>query len=287
MKKHIWQNENWLEIPEIDKEDENILNKLDCLDKKISEFKNLDFFYDIKKDKFVREVFYNWYIEGIELAISTRDKDKIENIFQGKDNCRIGYIYNFMQSKDVITPDDLIRLHDRIIKDSGRGLRKEFSGVGLSENKLVYIAPPPEKLPYLLERFCEILEKTTISKYYLAAFSHIVFVLIHPFQDGNGRVTRILESKILNNYNFTDKSRHIYMSGKYYYKMLSSVRDSLKECIKYILCIYMNAYDNLYKECYNFDYYLKTHKEKYVLLDDIQHGINIDFEHEKNYYIVD
>ncbi|MBR4605853.1 MAG: hypothetical protein IKO41_06455 [Lachnospiraceae bacterium] len=44
MKKHIWQNENWLEIPEIDKEDEKILDKLDCLDKKISEFKNLDFF---------------------------------------------------------------------------------------------------------------------------------------------------------------------------------------------------------------------------------------------------
>ena len=61
MKKLIWQNDNWLTIPEIDEEDKNILNDIDCLDKKISEFKNFDFFYDVKKNTFVHELFYNWY----------------------------------------------------------------------------------------------------------------------------------------------------------------------------------------------------------------------------------
>ncbi|MCR5814688.1 MAG: hypothetical protein K6G15_09380, partial [Desulfovibrio sp.] len=128
MKKLIWQNDKWLAIPEIDEEAKKILNDIDYLDKKIAKFKNFDFFYDIQKNIFVKELFYNWYIEGLELAISTNDKERLESIFQGKDNCWVGYVYSFMNSKDIVTSDVLISLHDNVIRNSGKGIRKGFAG---------------------------------------------------------------------------------------------------------------------------------------------------------------
>lgn len=287
MKKHIWQNENWLEIPEIDKEDEKLLSDINQLNEKISQYKDHIFFKDVIKDVFVKELFYNWHIEGIILSHSVMEEELIEKIFNGNYESKTGHIYKFMQSRDAVTIKMIIDLHDEIIKRSASGLRIEHVGVGLSEEKLVYLAPPPEKVKDLLEKLCNMLNDSTVPRHYLAAFAHVAFVLIHPFQDGNGRMARILEAKIINNYNFIDKSRYIYMSGRHYYKKLSDISVSLKEFIKYILYIYINSYDNLYRICYNIDLYLKIHKEKYTSLENIQHKIIFDSKYENEYYITD
>ncbi len=68
-----------------------------------------------------------------------------------------------------------------------------------------YKAVPPEDCQYLLRRFCDWLnedfrlpaENRIVMGVIKAVLSHVYFVLIHPFGDGNGRTARLIEFYIL------------------------------------------------------------------------------------------
>jgi Fic family protein len=69
-----------------------------------------------------------------------------------------------------------------------------------------YQAAPAEDCPFLLERFCDWLnnwhvdaspDTGVIPAIIKAICAHVTFEWIHPFGDGNGRVGRLIEFKIL------------------------------------------------------------------------------------------
>ncbi len=69
----------------------------------------------------------------------------------------------------------------------------------------VYVAPPPSNLINLLKNlFIFINQESDVLTLVKAALSHLVFEKIHPFEDGNGRVGRLVVQTILlkGNYNF-------------------------------------------------------------------------------------
>jgi len=72
-----------------------------------------------------------------------------------------------------------------------------------SDDRIEYVAAKPEIVKTELEKlFSDIglLLKVSLNPFeifYYAAFSHLVFVKIHPFQDGNGRAARLLEKWFL------------------------------------------------------------------------------------------
>lgn len=74
--------------------------------------------------------------------------------------------------------------------------------------------PPPEKVPYLMEKLVEYAGTSKEHPVKKASRLHIMFEVIHPFLDGNGRLGRILlnyiliYSKLLN-IAFRDRSRYI------------------------------------------------------------------------------
>ncbi|WP_245288206.1 Fic family protein [Bradyrhizobium sp. Ec3.3] len=73
-------------------------------------------------------------------------------------------------------------------------LRKEHVKVSL------HIPPPPENLPAFLKRFAEGYSSTHLSKLSKiigVAASHHRLTWIHPFLDGNGRVTRMFSHALL------------------------------------------------------------------------------------------
>ncbi len=70
-------------------------------------------------------------------------------------------------------------------------------GVMISGSK--FIPPSPVEVEPLLEDFFEWYKKSyaTIHPIELAALAHLKFVTIHPFGDGNGRVSRLLMNFVL------------------------------------------------------------------------------------------
>jgi len=72
-----------------------------------------------------------------------------------------------------------------------------------SDDKIEYVAAGPEIVKREIEKLFEdigILIKEDLNPFevfYYAALIHLVFVKIHPFQDGNGRTARLMEKWFL------------------------------------------------------------------------------------------
>ena len=72
-----------------------------------------------------------------------------------------------------------------------------------SDDRIKYVAAEPNIVKSELEKlFFDIskllLDSLSITEtFYYAAYIHLVFVKIHPFQDGNGRTARLLEKWFL------------------------------------------------------------------------------------------
>lgn len=102
------------------------------------------------------------------------------------------------------------------------------SGVWNKE-KVHYIAPSSKDLEQLMNNYLKWLNKDSeVDSIYKAVIAHLYFVLIHPFDDGNGRIARaitdyVLAQSNLANVNFYSISTIIYKKRKEYYKVLDQV----------------------------------------------------------------
>lgn len=98
-----------------------------------------------------------------------------------------------------------------------------------NKEKVHYVAPPADMIESLMEDFLIWLNKDDdLSPIYKAAVAHLYFVLIHPFDDGNGRIARaitdyVLAKAKLSNGNFYSISTMIYKKRKEYYGVLDKV----------------------------------------------------------------
>ncbi|MEA3498458.1 MAG: Fic family protein [Campylobacterota bacterium] len=98
-----------------------------------------------------------------------------------------------------------------------------------NKEKVHYIAPTSKNLEQLMDNYLEWLNKDNdLNSIYKAVVAHLYFVLIHPFDDGNGRIARaitdyILAQSNLANVNFYSISTMIYQKRKEYYEVLDKV----------------------------------------------------------------
>ena len=98
-----------------------------------------------------------------------------------------------------------------------------------NREKVHYIAPPSNDVERLMSDFLLWLDDDAMkSGIYKALVAHLYFVLIHPFDDGNGRIARaitdyILAKAELSNGNFYSVSTQIYKKREEYYAVLDKV----------------------------------------------------------------
>ena len=90
------------------------------------------------------------------------------------------------------------RFHDQGWRD-----HQNYVGDG---SKIYFISPRPEDLPALMEGWLEMarrLEAGSVDAVVAAAVAAFSFVFLHPFQDGNGRIHRLLIHYFLSKLGFT------------------------------------------------------------------------------------
>lgn len=109
------------------------------------------------------------------------------------------------KNSDPITPDEIRKYNQLVLQQLP--LQEDVTpGVMRLHSVMAgrYRGAPAEDCEFLLERFCDWLNKLNPPKGQEAAYSilasiaaHLYFVWIHPFGDGNGRTARLIEFRFL------------------------------------------------------------------------------------------
>ena len=119
-----------------------------------------------------------------------------------------------------------------------------------SNDRIDYVAAEPSKLDTELQRLfadIEYLLRTELSHgevLYFGSYIHLVFVKIHPFQDGNGRSARLLEKWFLIQ-KLGEKATAIQLEKNYYLNLQLYCRNLRILGIDYELQDYNKALDFL------------------------------------------
>lgn len=106
---------------------------------------------------------------------------------------------------DPLTVDDIRDIHRTLLrftedKEIAGVVRTKQSWIGGNDYHpigAVYVGPPYEQVPELLEDLCRFIARTDLAAIAQAAIAHAQFENIHPFVDGNGRTGRALIYTIL------------------------------------------------------------------------------------------
>ncbi len=100
-------------------------------------------------------------------------------------------------------------LSEKIVKDIDALIMENIIVGGIYRNEEVFISgashtPPARNEMYIqiTNFFADLMYKKDLSPIELAAWSHAEFVRIHPFQDGNGRTSRLIMNYQLMSYGF-------------------------------------------------------------------------------------
>jgi Fic family protein len=99
----------------------------------------------------------------------------------------------------------------------------------IGKEQVHYQAPPSERLPQEMTQFLQwINSEASIDPVLKAAVAHLWFVNIHPFDDGNGRLTRTITDMLLaradgSSQRFYSMSAAILRNKKGYYEILEYI----------------------------------------------------------------
>ncbi len=145
-------------------------------------------------------------------------------------------------NKEALTKERLCAWHAALFPTGRSGMKEIRIGAYRTDEetmrivsgpwekeKVHYVAPPAKDVEWLMEEFLVwVNTEDDTDTVYKAIVAHLYFVLIHPFDDGNGRIARaitdfILARAELASGNFYTISSVIYRVRKEYYAVLDEV----------------------------------------------------------------
>jgi len=128
----------------------------------------------------------------------------------------------------------------------------------IEADRIEYIAAEPSIVTSELNKLFEDIELLVSKKddldvievFYYSSLIHLVFVKIHPFQDGNGRTSRLIEKWFLISCLGKDASgieleKNYYTNRRAYYKNIREIgleynRLDYSRCLKFLLMTIMS-----------------------------------------------
>lgn len=103
-------------------------------------------------------------------------------------------------NQEQLSRELLKKIHDVVMNGltpvAGK-FRMEESAIFNQAGVAVYLPPAPQNIPNLLDALVHWVSDTTDSAPVISAVAHVWFEKIHPFDDGNGRVGRLLSTLLL------------------------------------------------------------------------------------------
>lgn len=142
--------------------------------------------------------------------------------------------------------------HDLLNTNSFRTHKDAMQIVSTATGRVYYEAPPSAQVPREMEKFIRWFNSSKdLSPLIRAGIAHLHFVMIHSFEDGNGRISRLLAEKTLAQYLkppvTISISAAIQKNRKKYYDALEQVNKSLEidAWIRYFAETIIEAQENL------------------------------------------
>ena len=184
---------------------------------------------------------YSSKIEGEDIDFDSYFKHKFLNVKFKPDYTRkaddLYAAYDFIDNQKLdlknVQKAHAI-LSSKLLPKSQQGLiRTNPMFVINSDDRIEYVASSPEIVKGELDKLfqdIDLLLKADLNDFeifYYAALIHLVFVKIHPFQDGNGRTARLLEKWFLIE-KIGEKATAVQLE-KYYYTNLKDYYSNIKK----------------------------------------------------------
>jgi Fic family protein len=170
-------------------------------------------------------------------------------------NEAINWILEIVKGETVLTEAFIRQLHTLLLKETsykeaqtsdGKPTRRKIevgkyktqpNHVNTVTGEIFYFAAPeetPAKMHELIEWFRNEKEKPDVIPIILAALFHYRFIRIHPFDDGNGRVARILMNFILMQFGYPPVIIKTEDKENYYAVLRLADADELEPFVEYI-----------------------------------------------------
>jgi Fic family protein len=180
---------------------------LDKIDKSKKSEVPVDYFQFYKSVSSV----YSSKIEGVDIDFDSYFKHKFLNVKFKPDYTRkaddLYSAYDFIEN-NRLTLENVKKAHAMLSRNllpkSQQGwFRSNPMLVINSDDRIEYVAAKPEIVKSELDKLFHdigLLHRRNLNPFeifYYASLAHLVFVKIHPFQDGNGRTARLIEKWFL------------------------------------------------------------------------------------------
>lgn len=199
-------------------------------------------------ENLTRDVVYSSEIEGIRLN-ADEVRSSIARRLGIENNIKQTASSHYVDAVVAVTLDAMEHYDSKLTKEKLCAWQAAFFPTGFSEGaqievgkyrtneehivsgifgreKIHYIAPSPARIDGEMKRFIEWFnEDKPVSAVIRSAIAHLWFVSIHPFEDGNGRITRILGDMMLargdkSKFRFYNISSEINRDKNHYYDIL-------------------------------------------------------------------
>lgn len=110
----------------------------------------------------------------------------------------------------------------------------------LGKEKIHYEAPPANILKREMNYLIDYINNDTSNLIIKAGIVHLWFVILHPFEDGNGRIARALTDMILSkndntSFRFYSMSSQIQKNRKSYYKILEETQKGSMDVTNWLI----------------------------------------------------
>ena len=182
----------------------NLISEISEIIGEVNSLENSPRHVELRRENRIKTIHSSLAIENNSLSI-----EQITAIIEGKRVLgapnEIQEVKNAVQAYELLLTlnpydeKDLLKAHKLMMSDLvARNGKYRNDGVGIFDgNTVVHVAPPAERVPFLMADLFEWLKTTDAHPLIKSCVFHYEFEFIHPFQDGNGRMGRLWQTVIL------------------------------------------------------------------------------------------